>query len=223
MANQPFNFYQGTGFGTGLHAPATAIDFFTGIYLPPNIPLGGDRGFAWPATDREMDQKLTWSGISQGDNKDSVATKMSFFGYVSPMIKDSGVLYLKFASGSVVPAGAEVVFLACKWTGSPAYDNIDRPYLNITLKSGDIISGNRDVVSLGLVSSGDIISGLREVVSMGLTFWGGFQKPDIDVSAIKMVIDNITYVNATTFASYSATTGAFIKMSFDNIIYGNAE
>lgn len=222
MPSQPFNFYQGTGFGTGIHAPATYIDFFTGIYIQQSVLLGGLVGFLWPLSDLEIYQTLSISGEQSDSNKSIVGVNVSFYGFVSPLITDSGRLGLSIVSGQVVSSGPDILPFQFGISSNISGDNIDKPNFNLILNSGNIISGNRDVPSLGITFSGENIQTNTDVLSFRVSFWGQFTVPDSDSAFTNMRMSDIAYVDTVSFITRTGSTEISTNLRLTNIIYDNA-
>lgn len=222
MANQPFNFYQDTGFGYQPNAPTNYIDFFTGLYLPPDIPLGADVGFFWPLGDREITNTIAISGALTDSNKQITNLSVRFFGYFDPLVTESGKTYVKFVSGKITPCQIDNATYRLFFTGTQVSGNRDTPNYNLILKSGAVAQGDNDRMNSRYSFSGSVLSGYSEKVNYTVTFFGQFTTPDKDSAGIAVSMYNITYENGVSYLLEQERTGMFVQFRLSDILYANA-
>ena len=219
---RPYNFYQGTGFGTGQYAPTNYIDFFTGFYFPLDTSLGQGVGFLWPASDVEIPYALTISGAPVDSNKQVVSLGIGIYGFISPLIQDSGRLGVSIASGAPVQDNIDRASLTLSIRGQYSGDNVDRPNFYFLIRSGAQISGNKDITPMGLTYTGASISGNKDTASLGLRFWGQFTPPDSDAASLMMRMYDISYIDTNSYTIKSGYTGIRTSFNLINVIYDDA-
>jgi hypothetical protein len=219
---RPFNFYQGTGFGTGPYAPTNYVDFFTGFYFPLDTSLGQGVGFLWPASDVEIPYTLTVSGSPVDSNKQIVSLGVGIYGFISPLLRESGTLGVSIISGAPTQDNIDRVPFTLSIRGQNSGDNVDRPNFYFLIKSGAQISGNKDTTSMGLTYTGETISGSRDNVSYGLRFWGQFTPPDSDTASLMMRMYDVAYVDTNSYTTKSGYTGIRTSFNLINVIYDDA-
>lgn len=217
-----FNFYQGTGLGTGIFAPKTHVDFFTGKYFPLDLSFGQSVGFLWPASEFAIPSTLTVSGSQETSNKQIVSLGVGIYGFISPLLRESGNIFISVSSGNIQGVDSDIVPFKMGIQGQASGDNVDRPILKLLFNSGDQISGSRDVTFLRHSHTGEVVSGNSDTISFRASFYGQFTLPDSDNTWARFRMDDITYEDTTSQITVSNNTGMFIRFRMDTIIYDDA-
>lgn len=224
MANSFFNFYQATGFGTGMFSrPSGWIDYFTGVYFPIDLSKGKTVGFLWPISDVPVQTQITISGNINNSNRDNVSLKLSLGGNIWPLIRESGRIGFDIKSGQVLKDNIDRPRLVTTFSASTSGQNIDRPNIFLTLKSGALQKDNKEITNFkSFVPSGILTSGNADKVPLSMTFYAQFTKLDHETNSVGISIDTITYGNTVTTTTYSATTGTVFSFQMSQIFYSNA-
>lgn len=223
MANL-FNFYQGAPFGTGLSYPVTYLDFFTGIYFPPSLAQGQTVGFLWEGMGQKIvNQDLTISGAQLDSKKDIVGLGLGFFGYVSPLVKESGVMGLRF-TGTLPADSIDRTVFAIRFNGSGLADNKEAATIGATLQSGQFSSDNHDVLTFGVpIKSGVMTQDTYKVVSFATSFYGNFYPKSIpEAASINVHISSVDYDTTAFRTIVRAGTGASIYFRITDVFYETA-
>ena len=216
-----FNFYEGViPSGTGAYDKNQIIDFFTGVYFPASLALGKTIGFTWDGMGiREANTTLDISGASTNSNKDETYNQISFFGRVSPLIKDSGSINLGF-SGALPMTNQDSSYFLLSYKGTGTSDNKDSPSFLVSV-TGFITSGRSDISDFSLSNTGFIVACSGIPSNLTLNIRGSLNgQRNSDRGSISLNMSNIVYsTDSTTIVTESSEEYTSISFNISNIYY----
>jgi hypothetical protein len=222
MPNDSFNFYQGTGYGTGIGHYTNAIDFFTGAYFPVDLALGKSVGFYWPASDKEIHHSVRISGATVRDNKDYALISVNLRGGMLPLVTQSAFLSVKISSGDWKRADKDVFYIPVAISGDQVRANIDKPLLYCRLSSGNLPRGDKDTAFYTVSISGAPQRSDSDRCYVACSFSGGFTTPDKDYASVSIIVSEFGYADGPMHEEDYENNETLTVFVIDKIIYNDA-
>lgn len=234
VTSGPFNFYQGSGFTTGvwLNGNWTATGFYYGVSLPLltgfyfGEALATSRGgYIWGLFDDNegltpLTNSISYEGSLRRQLQERPDLTSSWTGRMLPVITDITSQTLQYQgkiTGQLQDSNTVSMSWQNKITGFPTdhisssiefYASISKPFF--------------DPIFYGSEINGKFVPFMGDLSSLQGSFFGGLKSSPKDIANIIMEVSSFSYIDAASHISYTKEDESTIAIKISSFFYQEA-